>query len=478
MKSGIIIVSVGAGDPDLLNIKTVSILRKCGSLFLRTGRHPISAWLKENGIPFSTFDHFYEVSDDFDLLNRNIADSLIRHSSEHEIVYAVPDPLTDQTVRILMRIKPDSLPVSLIPGISGYDFHLSSALGLLPDTSVLSVPASELNDGFFYDPNRSLLVTELDNPILAGQVKLYLSELLEDEYPVWFLRNNGRRSCIPLWQLDRQPETDHMSAVLIPGSGLLERKRFVMSDLSALMDKLRSPSGCPWDRKQTHSSLRPYMIEEAWECVACIDQDDMDHFSEELGDLLFQIVFHASIGKSFDEFSINDVISSICNKMIRRHPHVFGSAGVNGPESLSASWDRIKQEETGHFSAVSSLDDVSPGLPALKYAAKSLRKLRNTPAVRSDPLPVLKDLSDLASELAVDSCSSREIKLGRLLLLCSELCSIFDQDSELLLHQAVDRFKSRMKAAENQIISDGKSLEHLTFHELGVYLEHVEDEIE
>lgn len=478
MITDIVIVSMGPGDPDLLNMKTVRALRGSGTLILRTGRHPLTAWLKENGIPFSTLDFLYEESDDFDLLNQNAAEFLIRQAQAGPIVYAVPDAATDRTVRALLREKPESVSAQIIPGVSLYDAYLSSSLSFLQDSAVAVVPADELSDSFHYDPNTTLLVTELDNPIQAGQVKLFLSDALGDEHDVYLLRDGNKPLSVPLYELDRQTGIDHRSAVLIPGSGLLERSRFSFGDLEALMEKLRSPEGCPWDRIQTHESLRPYVIEEAWECVACIDQQDPDHLCEELGDLLFQVVFHSSVGRSYGEFTLHDVVTAICSKMIHRHPHVFGSRELKDPESVRTAWEQLKREETGSRTVVSSLDDVSTGLPSLKYAAKIMKKLKETAAVRSDPKPVLSDIDDLASSLCTGSVPPDTNNLGRLLLLCSELCFIFGSDSELILHEAADHLKCSIKKADKEIKKDGKSLEHLTFEELGVYLNHVKDEIE
>ena len=478
MSAGIIVVSIGSGDPELLNMKTVRVLREGGSLVLRTGRHPLAAWLEENAIPFSTLDSLYDACEDFEELNRQIAGKLFSMSEYNQTVYAVPDALTDRSVQALFRLKPESCSVTVVPGVSAYDRFVSCSLPFLSEAVVTVVPASDLNEGFHFDPNRSLLVTELDSPILAGQVKLFLLDMLEDEHPVLLLHEDAEPAQIPLWQLDRQTGIDHRSAVLVPGTGYTERGRFVMNDLTAIMDLLRSPSGCPWDRIQTHETLRPYMIEEAWECVASIDQQDMEHLGEELGDLLFQVVFHASIGKSYDEFTFNDIVSSICSKMIRRHPHVFGDRDLKDPESVRAAWEQIKQEETGRRTVVSALDDVSSGLPSLKYAAKVMKKLSPTEAVRHEVKPVLDDIERLVSLIKADPGEDTESRTGRLLLLCTELCHVLGCDGEIVLRQAADRMKSRLKIAEKMINNDGKSLEHLTFDELGVYLRHVEGEIE
>ncbi len=126
MKSEIIIVSIGQGDPDLLNAKTIRTLRESNHLLLRTGRHPIAVWLESNNIAYHTLDQFYEDADDFDQLNRLIADYIFTEASENTVVYAVPDSLMDSTVKTLFRTKPDHIHISVIPGVGSFDLHLSS----------------------------------------------------------------------------------------------------------------------------------------------------------------------------------------------------------------------------------------------------------------------------------------------------------------------------------------------------------------
>jgi len=479
MKSEIIVVSLGQGDPDLLNAKTIHALRESDHLILRTGRHPITVWLEDNSLTYHTLDDFYDKADDFDQLNRMIADYILREASDSRLVYAVPDALTDSTVKTLFRIKPDGILISVIPGTSSFDLHLSSSLQHLEDSSLQVVSAYDLLSSFTYNPRNSLLITELDNVILAGQIKVSLSNLLEDEHLIHLIHGTDDPVQLPLYMLDRQKKYNHFTAVLIPGSDYMHREKFVLHDLSDIMDRLRSPGGCPWDRQQTHQSLRPFLIEEAWECAAAIDEDDPDHLGEELGDLLFQIVFHSSIGKDYDEFTLYDVVSSICSKMIRRHPHVFSDADLPDAESVSAAWELIKQSETGSHTLSQSLDDVSGSLPSLKYAAKVLKKAAyNTGESFS--------LSDISAEIrsvlnSICSASSSEDNsclYGRLLFLCCMLCFHSGVDSEVILHQTTDRLKQRLCKAENRIMKDGKSLESLTFSELCVYLKHVEGEIE
>ncbi len=450
MKNEIIIVSLGSGDPKLLNSKTMDAIRTADKLILRTSRHPFSEWLDNNHIPYSSLDHIYDSSEDFDDLSAKIVSFLLHCSSESSLVYAVPDAATDHSVRAICRSEADQTAVRIIPGVGISNLYLSQSLPYLQDTAVSIIPAYDFVDTNLYNPNQSVLITEIDNSLLAGQIKLLLTEYLSDDYPIVFLYENSKPAVIPLYELDRSKYIDHKTAVLIPSSSYELRSRFVLNDLVSITEQLRSPNGCPWDKVQTHQSLRPYLIEEAWECIDAINQNDMDHLCEELGDLLFQIVFHASVGKAYDEFTLIDILSSVCLKMLRRHPHVFSDQACDDPEIIRNNWDDIKQHETGHLSVISSLDDISAGLPALKYASKTIKKRNRIEAYKRSMSQVLSEIFILADNLNNESCKIKESQLGRLLLLCSELCVVSDLDGELILHQEVDRLKTSLKQSEQE----------------------------
>lgn len=474
MKPSIVIVSLGPGDPDLLNTKTIKAIQNAASLVLRTAQHPIAAWLERNNICYTSLDNLYDNAEDFDTLNKEIVMYLHRLSSCTDVVYAVPDASSDHTVRSVLAELSEKADITVIPGLSSYDMYLSSSLPFLSDYAVTSVSASDFLLTSYYNPNQTLLITELDNPILAGQVKILLSENLDDEHPVYLLSPDSLPVSIPLFTLDRQKSTDHRTAVLIPGSSFRSRNHFVMQDLVEIMDVLRSGNGCPWDRVQTHDSLRSYLIEEAWECVSSIDRNDMENLCDELGDLLFQIVFHASVGRSYDEFTLNDIITGICRKMIRRHPHVFGKDGVF---SCPDSWEHLKQLETGHINAIDSLDDVSAGLPALKYASKIMKKLNLTDIGTRTPADIVSGIRKTLDKISNENKQDNHC-IGIFLLMCVEFCMKLGVDSETVLHESADRLKEALKKAGQTGLTDGKTFKHLTFSELGVYLQYVEGEIE
>lgn len=470
----ILIAALGPGDPGLLNLRTVKALQEAEDLVLRTGRHSVAEWLDQQGIAYETLDALYEEADSFDELYGRIAAQLWEKAKKTSLVYAVQDPLSDLSVQALYRLKPEHAAIGIIPGTSCTDAQIAALKPWMKDADLRIVPAYDLMR-MEYNPNGNCIVSEVDNALLAGEVKTFLSEYLDDQSEIIFLRSGFSPSVIPLYMLDRQKHYDHLTAFMVPGSGFPERGRYVLEDLVRIMEKLRAPDGCPWDRAQTHLSLKPYFVEEAWECAAAVDENDMDHLSEELGDLLFQVIFHASIGKDFDEFTLGDVISRISRKMIHRHPHLFADAdSTDSPPD----WEQLKRTETGRDTVVDSLEDVAPGLPSIKYASKIYSKLGRIGGFRREPEEIIREIRSLLDQMQSGGDTGDEKLLGSLLLRVTELCQSRGADGEMLLHEAADRLKEGIRKAETLIKNDGKSIESLTFRELGVYLSHVEGVIE
>ncbi len=478
MNAVITVVSLGTGDPELMNLKTVAALRKAGSVFLRTARHPAAPWLTEQGIIYTSLDDLYIEADDFDSLYRGMAETLWKSAADRPIVYAVPDPLTDLSVDQLFLLRPEGASLSLIPGVSTSDTVLSAVRFAVLGSGLRISAASSLRDNSAaYDPDLSLLVTEADSAILAGEIKIVLSSLLEDETEILYLPdlNHPDPRKIPLFEMDRQPVYSHLTSFFIPGAGYRDRSRFTLQDLEKIMTRLRAPDGCPWDRQQTHASLRPYLIEEAWEAVNAIDEGDPDHLADELGDVLFQVVFHASIGSDFDEFTMRDILSAICGKMLRRHPHVFGDRHFASAGEVADAWEKLKRDENGGTTIGDSLNSVSNALPSLRYAMKIKRKTRQLPGLQRTAAALSEELRRLCGTVQEGGNRISEAKMGQLLLTCAELCELCGADGELLLHQAADRWKQQYQRMEKLILSEGKSPESLTFRDLCVYLKHVEE---
>ena len=475
MKPTITVVSLGPGDPQLLTLQTADALRSARQLVLRTEQHGVAAWLKEQEIPFTTMDALYDEYWDFDELHTAIARKLWHLAESGPVTYAVMDATTDGSVAALSAAMPQDAKLTRLAGLSLADAHLSALPEAQLHTSGLRIlPAMDCENAQ-HDPRLPLLITEIDSPVLAGTIKLWLTDLYDDEMSVTLfpstVKSHRKAITIPLMELDRQRSYDHTVAVYIPPAPMATRQRFCFADLVEILDILRGDNGCPWDREQTHESLRKYLIEEAYEATGAIDEGDIDHLADELGDVLLQVVFHANVGKSHGDFTISDVTSNICRKMIYRHAHIFGTDKCSTADEVSANWEKLKKAEKGLISQASVLADVSKGLPALMRAHKVQKKAANVGFDWDTALEALPKINEEAAEVKAELDANRDPaeELGDLLFSCVNVTRLCGLDAEELLKNATDKFISRFTAMENLIISAGKSLEGLTLSEMDVY---------
>lgn len=475
MKPAVTVLSLGPGDPGLMTLQTADALRTAKQLILRTEQHGVAVWLREQNIPFTTMDTLYDEYWDFDELHTAIAHKLWSMASAAPVTYAVMDATTDGSVAALSATMPQDAKLSRLAGLSMADAHLSALpQGQVHTSGLRIIPAMDCQAAQ-HDPRMHLLITEIDSPVLAGMVKLWLTDLYNDEMPVTFfpstVKNHRKATTIPLMELDRQRSYDHTVAVYIPAAPMADRQRFCFADLVEILDILRGENGCPWDREQTHESLRKYLIEEAYEAIGAIDEGDIDHLADELGDVLLQVVFHANVGKSHGDFTISDVTTNICRKMIYRHAHVFGTDDCKTAAEVSVNWEKLKKAEKGLSTQASVLADVSKGLPALMRAHKVQKKAANVGFDWDTALDALPKVHEEADEVKAELDEHRDPaeELGDLLFSCVNVTRLCGLDAEELLKNATEKFISRFTAMENLIISAGKSLEGLTLSEMDVY---------
>lgn len=475
MKPTITVVSLGPGDPGLMTLQTAEALRHAKRLILRTGKHDVSQWLTNEAISFTTLDEFYDRCWDFDELNQALAKYLWHEACTTPVTYAVMDATTDGSVAELAATLPAEGKLTRLPGVSMADDCLSALPDVNNANAGLRIIPAIACEGCVHDPRMPLLITEVDSFILAGSVKLWLTELYDDEMTVTFFPSTqrGKRKAIsiPLMELDRQRALDHTAAVYIPASSINQRQHFCFGDLVQILSTLCGENGCPWDRQQTHESLRKYLIEEAYEAAAAIDEGDPDHLADELGDVLLQVVFHAEVGKAHGTFNIGDITTKICQKMIYRHAHIFGNATCQTAEDVSANWEKLKKTEKGLTTQASVLADVAKALPALIRASKVQKKAAQVGFDWDTALEALPKVHEEAEEVRIELDSGRDPaeELGDLLFSCVNVSRLCGLDAELLLKNATEKFISRFTAMEILIKSDGKSLEDLTLNEMDVY---------
>ena len=468
----ITVVTLGPGNPAYLTRQAEKALKQSRHLILRTARHRAADWLREEGVDFASLDDFYDRYEDFDAMHKAMADHLWEEAARHAIVFAVQDAVTDGAVHALRNSKPEDGVIRVVPGVSGEDVCLSLVDD--PVDGFRSIPASRLAD-IAPDYSMPLLISEVDTPLLAGQVKLFLSDLYGVQYPVVFFPSTANRNRlpvrIPLCDMDRQPRYDHTVCLFVPAADLTGRERYCFEDLTRIMKRLRAEDGCPWDRQQTHQSLRKYLLEEAYEAAGAIDEQDMDHLADELGDVLLQIVFHAQIGAEHGEFNAADVASAVCAKMIRRHPHVFGQVKCDTPSQVSANWEQIKLRERHHQRQSEALADVSSALPALTRAAKVQGKAARVGFDWPNALDALPKVIEEAGEVEAElrSGSGPLEELGDLLFAAVNVVRLAGCDPEEALTFATDKFVRRFTAMEEMITADGKALPGMALEEMDRY---------
>lgn len=256
--------------------------------------------------------------------------------------------------------------------------------------------------------------------------------------------------------------------------------RPTFDDLVAIMARLRGPGGCPWDREQTHASLRPYLLEEAYEAVDAIDSGAPEKLREELGDLLLQVVFHAQMAAEAGAFTIDDVVAGLAEKLVRRHPHVFGHARVSGAQGVVARWEEIKREEQaqasrdgGHAPAPGegrqsaaetpgALDGLARTLPALMLAqhmqARAARAGFSWPDLGAAIAKVREELDELERAAAGGPPDHAADELGDLLFTVANLARYLGVDGELALRAACATFSDRFTRLEEAARAAGRRL--------------------
>ncbi len=244
-----------------------------------------------------------------------------------------------------------------------------------------------------------------------------------------------------------------------------------ISDLIAIMAALRDPqTGCPWDREQNFSTIAPYTIEEAYEVADAIARNDLDDLRGELGDLLFQVVFHARMAEEQNAFDFDDVVDAIVEKMIRRHPHVFGDEEVADAEEQTQAWENHKAAERKQNEQHSLLDGVALGLPALSRAYKLQKRVARAgfdwPAVDSVLHKVEEEIGEIRAEIANDDNEALQQEIGDLLFTCVNLARHVGGDAEELLRAANSKFERRFRYLETKLKKQGKELEACSLEEL------------
>lgn len=468
------VVGLGPGSVDAITLGALEALKESNNVYLRTDKHPNIDYLKGNGIKYNSYDYVYDKSSNFDDVYEFISNDLIdKYNKYGNIVYAVPgNPFKgEKSVELLAGLcEKNNIEIEILPAVSFVDAMIES-LKVDPFDGLKIIDAFDI-DNQILDKRAGIIVAQVYNNYIASEVKLRLQEYYDDESEIYFVRAAGVKGLesirkIKLYELDRQEDIDHLTSIYIP-KNTKSTKDF--QDLLEIMDKLRSEEGCLWDREQTHESLKRYLIEECYEVLEAIDEQDEEKIIEELGDVLLQVVFHSQIGKEDGYFNINDVITAICNKLVNRHPHVFKNTMVENSVEVLTNWDKIKDEEKGFDTYTESIKHIAKNLPALIRAEKVQRKAAKVGFDWDNVQPamdkVIEELNEIKDVYKSQNKEKIIEEIGDLIFSSVNIARLLDIDPELALNYTIDKFINRFEYIEKSSLQMGKKLDEMSLNEM------------
>lgn len=473
--SKIIIIGLGPGNPKYLTREAQKQLLSGKPLYFRTFKHPSARYYAARGRRVFFFDRLYDRCSYFEQVYRIISGNLVRAARHHgTICYAVPGhPLVGEaTVQRLLRICPRlKIKLQIVDGMSFIEPLFSRLrLDLFEGVTILDALALER----LKEPCRNyLVIAQVYNRSLASRVKLRLLELYSPEHPVLIVKSAGmpgeRFWKMPLHAIDRKVQFDHFTTIC-----LLPSEVSTIYDLLGIMARLRAEDGCPWDRQQTHHSLRQYLVEEAYEVVSAIDSGDDQSLCDELGDLLLQVVFHSQIAGEENRFDFSDVVDLIIAKMIRRHPHVFGKNRADNAHQVKTLWEQVKAGER--------IDDkerfllsVDHSLPALLKAYKLQKRAADGgfdwPCIKGPLEKVREELLELEEACINKDQAAVEEELGDFLFTVVNIARFLGVNPELALGKTIGKFTERFRYVINQAEKKGRPLSSFSLEELDQWWE-------
>ncbi|MFL5629138.1 MAG: nucleoside triphosphate pyrophosphohydrolase [Ktedonobacteraceae bacterium] len=487
MAASITVVGLGPGQWSDLTLQAHAVLAEAEAgrqtVYFRTLIHPTVAPLKAAmpRLNIASFDHLYDESSDWDTLYRQISEKICTLAAQHPVIYVVPGhPLIGETSvqRILALARERGLSTSIVAGLSFLE-PVCTALELDPlemgtqiiDATALAALGSEEVAGKVI-PTLPLLVAQVYNRRIASAVKLALSELYPDEWNVKLVRAAGGASdgqednaeailSIPLYELDRSSFANHLSTLYVPPLDKLTALRLPETLRYITMRLRREPDGCPWDRKQTHQTLTRYVIEETYEVVEALEENDMEKLAEELGDLLLQVYLHSEIARQEGDFTIGDVFEHVNAKLIRRHPHVFGDVNVSEAEQVLVNWEAIKQQERlaagKDVETESVLDRVPLALPALIVSQEYQKRAAKTGFEFDTIQDIFAKLAEELQELQEASTPEHQREeMGDVLFIVAKIARWLHIDAEEALRHANRKFRQRFQAMEEITRQEGR----------------------
>jgi tetrapyrrole methylase family protein/MazG family protein len=473
MQNPITIVGLGPGDPALLTREAWGLISTASEIYLRTLHHPAIADFPST-IQLRSFDELYESAGTFEAVYERIVQQVLELGKRPQgVIYAVPGhPYMAEATgpAIARQARLAGMQVRVVEGLSFLEPTLS-LLGLDPFPHTALIDAFELATAHVpaFPPSAPAIVVQIHSRAMASDVKLTLMANYPDDHPVQLVHAAGtshaRVEALSLFEIDRSDAIGLLTSLYIPA--LDTGTSF--EAFQEIIAHLRAPDGCPWDREQTHASLRPHLLEETYEVVAALDADDSRSMREEFGDLLLQIVLHAQIASESGEFTMADILQGIHAKIVSRHPHVFGDLHLKDVDGVLHNWEKLKAAEriANGKTEAGLLDGVPLALPALAQADQYQRRAARVGFDWTEIEGVLDKVREELDEVrSAPDDQSRGQELGDLFFALVNLTRWYDLDAETILREANARFRGRFSHIEAAARNQGRVITDLTLDEM------------
>ncbi len=481
---GITLLGLGPGGAGQLTREAWDWIGSLTEIVLRTRNHPAV-----DGFPAGLRVHVLEEAfgdgDSAEAVFSGMVERVLELGRRPQgVTYAVPGhPYVGEATgpEIARRAREAGIPLRVIEGLS-FVGAVSAALGVdvLPHTMVVdALHLSRLLTPDF-PPDQPVLIAQVHSRQAAAALRATLGTVYPEDHHVRLVHAAGTPHAmveeLTLGEIERSRHLGAFTSLYLPPLG----EHTSLESFQQVVARLRAPDGCPWDRKQDHQTLRKHLMGEMYEALDAMDRNDAAGMCEEFGDVLLQIVLNAQIGMEYGEFSMADILRGINQKIIRRHPHVFGDVQLDGVEGVLQNWEKLKAEErkaNGESETKGLLDGVPLSLPALAQAQEVQMRAKRVgfdwDAIEPVIAKVIEELDEVRS--APDE-KSRAGELGDLLFAVVNVVRWYDVDAEAALRETTRRFRRRFGYIEAAARTQGRGLADLSFAEMDALWEQAKEE--
>ncbi|MEG1509604.1 MAG: nucleoside triphosphate pyrophosphohydrolase [Clostridia bacterium] len=453
----IYIVGLGNTASDL-TLGGAQIINTCKQVVVKTNKTSTYGYFSKNSIKNTTLDNIYEISADFDELNSKLANTILQFATEGDVCYCVNgNAYDDRSVKLLQQIcAQKAIEIKLIAGVSAESELLFNS----QEVSYNVCSCYDVLDNFNFNKNFPLVIKDIDNKFLASELKLVLDNIYGEESEI-VIYNGKNFTKMKVYEIDRLDTYNYQTSLLTIPQKLIDYKRFNFNDLMQIMSILRGENGCKWDRAQTHLSIRSNLIEEAYELVNAINNEDTENMLEETGDVLLQAVFHSVIAKDCGEYNVEDVLTALCQKLLTRHTHIFGDVVASSEAEALQAWENAKAKEKNHTNYSDRLKSIASELPSLMQALKIQKTAKKVgfdwSKIDGAYNKVLEELDELKNEE-----NDKELEAGDLLFSVVNVLRFLDINPEIALMRTCNKFINRFDFMEKRANERNKQLTDLS----------------